>query len=164
MQTLRKMEGTAERLQFDLLAKEGRWPDTFDQLPGIKNEMFACVITELDLLYPQQGLEYLFSVFDLLTFRTADKDEQKQKLSALCERFGKPHVKFSKLLQKTVRTEAIFDQDNAASFFMNGFMSIRFLFQYQSALGTRNKLTFTLSSSSPMAQCTNVSPSSFVSC
>ena len=111
----------ADRLEFDLLAKAGRWPDTFDQLPAIKEEMFSCVIRELDSLYPQEGLEYLFSVFDLLTFRTADKAEQKGKLTALCERFGKPRVHFSKLLQKMVCTEALFDPGQCREFFHEWF-------------------------------------------
>lgn len=99
----------AEQLKFGLVAKRGRWPDKFDQLPTIKHEVFTCVIEELDDLYPPKGLECLFSVFDLRTFNKSDTREQKEKLRALCERFGKPSVQFSGMLLKYVRTEALFD-------------------------------------------------------
>lgn len=43
---------------------------------------------------PPESLELLFPAVYLLTFQKTDKDEQKQKLKALCKRFGKINVRF----------------------------------------------------------------------
>jgi len=113
-----------KKLTFQMSRRNGRWPDTFAQLPRIKQTMFNCVVKELDSLFPADGVEYMFSVFDLRKINTVDEDTQEGLIEKLCDRFGVERRKFSKLLQRWIRIPAFFEPGDNREIFQE-FYNIR---------------------------------------
>jgi len=130
-----------KKLTFELTRRTGRWPDKFDQLPAIKLTMFNCIIKELDSLFPADGVEYLFSVFDLRKIKTANSKAQEELIEKLCARFGVERRKFSKLLQRWIRVPAFFEPGDNREIFQEFYNILPILNDLAESLGREKPRT-----------------------
>jgi len=97
--------------------------------------MFNCIIKELDSLFPADGVEYMFSVFDLKKINTADSEVQEQLIEKLCERFGVARRKFSKLLQRWIHIPAFFEPGDNREIFQEFYNIVPILTELGEMLG-----------------------------
>ena len=78
----------------------------------------------------------MFSVLDLRTLQTADRETSEDLLELLCTQFGAPRRKFSKLLQRWIRVPAFFEPGQNREIFQEFYNALPILTELSQKLGT----------------------------